>query len=440
MFSTNDLIKAKFMQEMLAQQQNQQGAPGQGTEPFMQQVSQGEQMIKENSPRNPIESGANIGLEAAKRSLEMSPREERRAIGRGLINFASSFAANAPEPGTGIAGALGAMNKSFLPGLNAYDAERGRSESANFAIMKMIDEQARHAREEDFKRQQIEEQSRYHDMMEPVHAAHAEHYNASSKKLKREENMLEDALKKKEMLISEGIMPEGSVMLNEILDKDERKLKQKKLQADQKMYAPAIQNLRNLDKLDKIIKSNPNLWKKNSRALEAMLRGDEKGLKQILQGMTNERDKADLDVIDKIANDYALQQAAANPNGRTTDVHKKMTLKSFVNAYTHPEAASYISQVMRRNTLRVAKNARNAAIGWKNGFVPPEDTSDLDEYLDEHESGEQPIKNQEPLQETGGFTASPQVSSTAKEISTQFSKEEIEAAIARKRNQVGINP
>lgn len=197
-----DLLKLQLMQQMLNQQQaNPQPVGG------MPEESQMQPMISD-SPRNPIGEGSMAAMEAAKRSLQMNENENKRALGRAMMHFFSGK--NLPEPGAGLAGNLGAINASFLPAMETYDAERSRIEQQNYALMQQEEEQRRHAarEQEELRRHQAAEEQRMieHEEMKRVHDAQIEHHHATIRHL-AEKDQLENRWKEVEKDLEPGVEP-----------------------------------------------------------------------------------------------------------------------------------------------------------------------------------------------------------------------------------------
>lgn len=155
----DDLIKFQMMQQAAMQQQQQpnipypHGIPAPSQRPaydessmmmspeqaYMMQQEQPQMQFPNGMPMrqpevSPLESGASRGWEAAKRSLEMSSNENRRAMGRALMAFVGGMDRHQPGVGSGLSGALGSISHGFEPALAAYDAERDRIAKMNLAL------------------------------------------------------------------------------------------------------------------------------------------------------------------------------------------------------------------------------------------------------------------------------------------------------------------
>lgn len=98
----------------------------------------------------PLSSGIRAAIEAAKTSLEMSPKQQDKAIRRSLLTFGQNIASVPRQKGFGPN--LGAAARAMLPAMADYDQAESEYEKANY---KQYKENLRDAREE----------QRYQDMM-----------------------------------------------------------------------------------------------------------------------------------------------------------------------------------------------------------------------------------------------------------------------------------
>lgn len=169
-----DLLRFQLMQAMQQQQQAQQQNPQMpGAQPTPQQMHP---VLPSLPPRNPIGEGAANGIEAARRSIQMNKAENSRALGRAMMHFFSGK--NLPPPGSGLAGALGSINSSFLPAMQQYDAERDRIAQENYTLMRHEEEMRRHAAKEAEDRARFEEMKRLHDAQIEHYGALNQHYKS----------------------------------------------------------------------------------------------------------------------------------------------------------------------------------------------------------------------------------------------------------------------
>jgi hypothetical protein len=135
--------------------------------------------------KDPISSGAQAGIDAAHQSMQMNPKQARRASGLAMLNFLAHK--QNPEPGTGFGGAIQGMIPGLLPAAEAYKEEEDNAQRINHILMKnaqaAIDSEnqrrenmaaklmdyeerkARHDEEMDFERERFEETKRYHDLL-----------------------------------------------------------------------------------------------------------------------------------------------------------------------------------------------------------------------------------------------------------------------------------
>jgi hypothetical protein len=87
----------------------------------------------------PIQQGAQAALEAAQRSMQMNPLQERRSRGMAMMAFMANQ--GVPDPGSGFAGNLNALNKGFFPAAKAYEEQRQGYEKQNRDALKAMYEQ-----------------------------------------------------------------------------------------------------------------------------------------------------------------------------------------------------------------------------------------------------------------------------------------------------------
>jgi hypothetical protein len=118
------------------------------------------------SSGNPIQMGAMSGMESAKHSLGMDSHERQRAMGHGMLKFFSQMGKTGHGPG--LAGALGAINSSFLPGVEGFQAEENAVMNRNYTLMKQQQEMQRHAEDMNLKYMEAEDRRKHREMTRAI--------------------------------------------------------------------------------------------------------------------------------------------------------------------------------------------------------------------------------------------------------------------------------
>lgn len=144
----------------------------QGQQPSEEMQSQGQQSY------NPFDSGIRAAIESARVSLDMTEKQQDKALRRSMLGFANAYS-NEPKR-KGFIGNFGAVARSLAPAILAHDesedlALKENNDLANQILKYQAAEQARQSQEEErnWHRQhaenQLAEQRRYHDMMDSYH-------------------------------------------------------------------------------------------------------------------------------------------------------------------------------------------------------------------------------------------------------------------------------
>jgi hypothetical protein len=140
------------------------------------------------STNSPISNGALTAIRSVKQSLAMDEAEKRRALGLGLMGFASSL--SQPGYGRGLSGMLGAVNAGFSPAIQAYLNEQNRVEQRNSNILKTaVDAEDKQA-ERDYKEKHLQEMARHNKASEAINSVGADVTRALNKIKLEEESYL----------------------------------------------------------------------------------------------------------------------------------------------------------------------------------------------------------------------------------------------------------
>lgn len=154
----------------------------QAEQPSQEMQSQGQQSY------NPFDSGIRAAIESARVSLDMTEKQQDKALRRSMLGFANAYS-NEPKR-KGFIGNFGAVARSLSPAILAHDesedlALKENNDLANQILKYQAAEQARQSQEEErnWHRQhaenQLAEQRRYHDMMSDYKNRKLEHNEAS---------------------------------------------------------------------------------------------------------------------------------------------------------------------------------------------------------------------------------------------------------------------
>lgn len=112
---------------------------------------------------SPISNGALTAIRSVKQSLAMDEAEKRKALGLGLMGFASAL--SQPGYGQGLSGMLGAVNAGFSPAVQAYLNEQNRIEQQNANVLRTVMDTQDKQADRDFRERQLQETKRYHNIM-----------------------------------------------------------------------------------------------------------------------------------------------------------------------------------------------------------------------------------------------------------------------------------
>ena len=142
----------------LQSQQTQQPGNNQGTQPF-----------------NPFDSGIKAAIESARMSLDMTEKQQDKALRRSMLAFGDAYRNEAPQKG--FLANFGSAARSLAPAILAHDEVEDQSFRENNNLANQIlsynaAEQQRQANEEEkqyrraFERERFDEQKRQHALTE----------------------------------------------------------------------------------------------------------------------------------------------------------------------------------------------------------------------------------------------------------------------------------
>lgn len=364
-----DLLRFQLMQQMQQQQQAQQQNPqALGAQPTQQQM---QPMMPNLPPRNPIADGAGTGIEAARRSLQMNKDENSRALGRAMMHFFSGK--NLPAPGSGLAGALGTVNASFLPAMQQYDAERDRIAKENFALMQHEEEMRRHAAKEEEQRAHFEEMRRLHD-------AQIAHYQAQDDRL-AEGPYSKEERERDYWADKEKDLPLGTELIEKYRNKpSEWRIIQNDVQDAYTQAKAAKQGMKITSRMKDIIKDHPTLYNKMDVILLNKYNTDPSLLLQkAIEAKVPTKDVAAFQELSKLTADlFALQTKLVPAKGINMFMEKQIRQK-IPDARMVPHAFNKIADRMYtdfREAYAPAEEKVNLAkkgIWKKNELMPLED-------------------------------------------------------------------
>ncbi len=138
------------------------------------QQSNQQQEGQNQAPFNPFDSGIRNAIESARVSLDMTEKQQDKALRRSMLTFANNYAAEPRQ--RGLRANFGSVAKALSPAIIAHDDSEDMAFKENNALANQIlayqgADQDRASREEEkqFRRnqaqEQLAEQRRYHNMM-----------------------------------------------------------------------------------------------------------------------------------------------------------------------------------------------------------------------------------------------------------------------------------
>lgn len=276
---------------------------------------------------SPISNGALTAIRSVKQSLAMDESEKRRALGLGLMGFASSLAQ--PGHGQGLSGMLGAINAGFSPAIQAYLGEQARVEQQNANILKTAMDAEDKQAERNYKEKHLDEIKRYHDLI-------AGKYRQESESLKNWEEVQND---------HPGAIPYSS------MSKHDQSFYTK--QDEQRLNAPISfkKAVNILDQMVDIVEKNKNL----STSWTSWLGGESVPAKTF----SNKKDRVDIEKMNMLSNQLVLMKAESGVGGaKVGQFIEQIMAKSKPNSGLTKEAIQY-SRDLARHELKELEEDRN---------------------------------------------------------------------------------
>ncbi len=351
---------------------NSLGFGGNAQQPMAQPMAQpmgqqGQQMPQQpmGQPVNPSVDQGNVGRPIP------NPFIEQRDMGRPMQHFIGSMLANYKQgayekPSESWANASDAAYKST----NDYRKNINDMHEAEYK-RRVGERDSAYKRERDDKKDKID-QREYDELTA---------YQKAMVGLKKDEMSLEKDKNDGNYLSSDQI-PEGAISYKSMGDKVVVRARVKEMDERAARLNPGIKNLKNMEKIDEIVKQHPNLYNSFSRIASATLDEDPTVLKSIYAGL-NEDEITAAQKISKYTNDILINMIKTFP-GRTTDVLKLALKATLGGVGTTPEAFAAIKQAMDEENLRIVNDARAAWGGKKGHYYMPEKIDDQSDYIDKY--------------------------------------------------------
>lgn len=383
---------AEDMQMLQYLQQNArhgQGMPQQHPQQQypLQEQPQGEvQGIPQQQRPNPLEVGSRSAIEAAKRSLEMSENENRRALGRAMIGMMSGIS-QSPTYGKGIAGNLGALNAGFAPALSAYDAERDRISQINHALQVQQKQEEMLARKEEREMKKIA-----HDLeMENRKIKVAEGY------LGLERTKHEDEKKEHEELSAPG----AKIPLSH-LKPSQWNIAQKEIKSYIDQGEAAHHALETVYQAKKILKDNPDITKNMSTIMLAAQRNDPSIVRQKLNSwFIPEKTRTDAEMLAKnLSNIYTSKLKGFPVRGMNMFLEKQLR-EGNVDINMSAPAIIKLLEADEKALEPIYKNSQDVYDEYEKGYFYRPRPSKLENHLEEEREAEGEEHKSEPSPSTG---------------------------------------
>lgn len=193
-----------------------------------------------------------------------------------------------------------------------------------------------------------------------LHQAHANKYNAQNQQQ-------EEAQQRKANLQQQGVLPEGGMLFEEIVDPTERKLRLEELKAEKEKLQPTEAGIKALQEMDKIFKEYPKL----STSLAKWANSKEDTLiGNLLKDIVNKDERNAVQQLEKHAATLALGVIQQFKGQRPTDILKKLikdtnpgsnfTYKAFI-----PIKNQYMEQFQKQRAKSMEANN-----GWNHRYFP----------------------------------------------------------------------
>jgi len=142
-----------------AQNANQPQNAGQFAHPFQSQ------MPSIQSYGNPLDQGTMSGMRAARESIAGDEEQNRRAMGQAMMHVFSNMykRRSSGEPMFGLGSLANSLNESVIPAVSAHNQAREHERMINLKMLQRQDDLNQSFRQEQLKREQLDETKRYND-------------------------------------------------------------------------------------------------------------------------------------------------------------------------------------------------------------------------------------------------------------------------------------
>lgn len=332
----------------------------------MQYLQQMEAQQQPPAPRNAIAEGAKTGIEAAKRSLEMSEREERRALGMALLSFNSQPLQYGDEHRSPLTG----INQGFLPAIQAYNQERTNAMGLNYQLMKDQQEAQRHQEDMAMKQQ----------MQQAMLNERRQHHQEALEERRRHHEMQYGR-------VDEQIMEGGRIPLNS-LPKQERTAYTKDLLERNNRGKGAYDVMKTAVELKKELDANPTLAASYKTLLLADNPEDPSIWDIIKQQKLSHRDLVSLQKIKKLQARLITQQVQGISGRVATDTMKKYIALTKPGAPLTMEANDQMINEIMSDFEPIYKDSKIAHQAIKGRYYVPYEVADFVENPEQISSPE----------------------------------------------------
>lgn len=282
---------------------------------------------------------------------------------------------------------LGSMAANYNPG--HYDTPSTAWANAAVAANKSTDEfrdKVRKMQESDYKRDYDERDFHYKkerdDKKDKSDGREYDEMTAYQKAMIGAKEKELSGKSKDSYATTIGELPEEAILYKNMGDKMVARARVKEIDERASRLNPGLKNLKNMDKIDEIVKQHPNLYNSVTRIFNATLDEDPTVLKNMFAGL-NKDELTAAQKISKFTNDILVNQIKAFP-GRTTDVTKLALKATLGGTGTTPEAFAAIKEAMDEDNLRIVNDARAAWGGKKGHYYIPENIEEQSSYIDEY--------------------------------------------------------
>jgi hypothetical protein len=304
---------------------------------------------------NPITAGTIAAMKSAKQSIQADDDDRRRAMGMAMMQFAHGLGKTGY--GSGLNGALNAVNQNLFPAYQTYQSGIDNSEAKNQnMLINQLSLEQQH-RGEQYRRQR--------DKEEDALARERMHTDRTAQREMANQLRLEQ---KAEKLRSEGKMPEGATLF-ESMPSGVQRDSHKEMSDTLKEGLSAIKGKKILSNMEEIISSNPHLWNSYAQIIAAEESKNPTLANQLLAKL-NKNDLDKIKILQKYTNSLGINEMKS-VGGRPTDILKKTIFEAVASGKLSPEAFKEIKHSMEENFDTSISYATQAEEGLKYGWYKP---------------------------------------------------------------------